>query len=111
MSKTDREKLVELISDFVVHVPHEDGQTWEEACADHLLANGVTVQQWIPGSEPPEVWKTEDDVFVNYIVYTPVIGVDVGNYLKPANRWLCMGIPCEVTHWMPMPVPPKEALC
>lgn len=38
---TEREKLVELISDFVVHVPHEEGQTWEEACADHLLANGV----------------------------------------------------------------------
>lgn len=48
---SDRDKLIELISYFCEHMPHMDGQTWEEACADHLIANGVTVQRWIPVSE------------------------------------------------------------
>ena len=48
---SDRDKLIELISYFCEHMPHMDGQTWEEACADHLIANGVTLQQWIPVSE------------------------------------------------------------
>lgn len=27
---------------------------YAESVADHLIANGVTVQKWIPASEPPE---------------------------------------------------------
>ena len=42
---TDREKLIELIYDFVADATHEEGQRWEEACADYLLSNGVTVQE------------------------------------------------------------------
>lgn len=38
-----RDRLIELINDYTEHVPHEDGQTWEEAFADHLIANGVIV--------------------------------------------------------------------
>lgn len=34
-------------------------------------------------------------------------GVDVGNYIKSAKRWVCMGLPMNVTHWMPMPEPPE----
>lgn len=104
----DREKLIELISDFVVHIPHEEGQTWEEACADHLLANGVTVRQWIPVSEPPKVWRDENGDMVNYIVQTQYFGVDIANYMKPAKEWICMGLPCNVTYWMPLPESPKE---
>lgn len=48
---SDRDKLIELISYFCEHMPHMDGQTWEEACADHLIASDVTVQRWIPVSE------------------------------------------------------------
>lgn len=59
---SDRDKLIELISYFCEHMPHMDGQTWEEACADHLIANGVTVgkdadvpTKWIPvGERLPE---------------------------------------------------------
>lgn len=39
---TDIENLIELICDYVEHMPHEEGQTWEEAFACHLIANGVT---------------------------------------------------------------------
>lgn len=42
---SDREKLLEHINYFTEHIPHEEGQTWEEAFADYLISNGVTVQQ------------------------------------------------------------------
>ncbi len=111
---TDREKLTELIDYFCEHMPHEEGQTWEAACADYLIANGVTFatdtnvgSKWIKADQPPEDWKGEGGYLTNYYVYTPEYGVDIGNYMKPANKWLCMGIPCNVTHWMPLPEPPK----
>lgn len=76
--------------------------------ADHLIANGVTVQKWNSAKTPPKDWKGEGGYLTNYYVYTPDYGVDIGNYMGAANRWLCMGMPCNVTHWMPMPEPPKE---
>lgn len=67
--------------------------------------------QWINVADRlPEVWKNEeDDVLVNYMIYSPDFGVDVGNYHAEAKRWLCMALPCSVTHWMPLPNGPKEA--
>lgn len=46
---TDREKLIELIGS-VGYLP------WEEVeyIADHLIANGVIIQNWIPVTEPPK---------------------------------------------------------
>lgn len=71
------------------------------------LSNAAS--NWIDAnSRPPEAWKAEDGNLVNYLVYMPEYGVDVGNYLQPAKTWVCMGIPCEVTHWKPLPEPPKE---
>ena len=44
IAKTDEEFLA--VDDSIVgEIPF---------CADHLIANGVTVQQWIPVSEPPK---------------------------------------------------------
>lgn len=66
--------------------------------------------KWISVKEQlPEKWKGADGTLINYMVYMPGYGVDVGNYLQPTERWVCMGIPCKVTHWMPLPEPPKEA--
>lgn len=68
------------------------------------------VPQWISVEDRlPEVWKNEEnDVLVNYMIYTPEFGADIGNYHAEAKRWLCMAIPCTVTHWMPMPEAPEE---
>ena len=66
------------------------------------------VPQWISAEDrPPEAWKSEDGVLVNYMIYSPYFGVDVGNYHKEAGTWLCMGLPCTVTHWMPKPEAPE----
>lgn len=67
------------------------------------------VPQWISVEDRlPEAWKDEDGVLVNYMIYTPEFGEDIGNYHAKAKRWLCMAIPCTVTHWMPLPGAPEE---
>lgn len=67
------------------------------------------VPQWISVEDRlPEAWKNEDGVLVNYMIYTPEFGADIGNYHAKAKRWLCMAIPCTVTHWMPLPGAPEE---
>lgn len=67
------------------------------------------VPQWINVEDRlPEVWKDEDGVLVNYMIYTPEFGADIGNYHAGEKRWQCMAIPCTVTHWMPLPDAPEE---
>ena len=59
---------------------------------------------------PPKKWRMDDKerTLINYLVYSPDYGVDVGNWLKPAKKWVIMGLPAKVTHWMPLPEPPAE---
>ena len=114
-----REKLVELLN-CITGCAVEECKDCEltgkiEQCVefrkswivDHLIANGVTVQEWIPVSEPPKAWRRENGDMVNYLVHVPEFGVDIGNYAEPAKCWLCMGIPCKPTHWAYLPQPPK----
>ena len=66
------------------------------------------VPQWISVADRlPEAWKNEeDDTLINYMIYSPYFGVDIGNYHKEAGTWLCMALPCTVTHWMSLPGAP-----
>lgn len=67
------------------------------------------MSKWISAKDkPPKEWKAADGTLVNYLVFMPEYGVDVGNYLETAETWVCMGLPVKVTHWMPLPEPPKE---
>ena len=96
-----REKLVEILADAGM------GKTERNFLADQLIANGVTVQEWIPVSEPPETSGC-------YLV--------AGNIRwdgKPVTReaywngedWLSCydksNITRRITHWMRSPHPPK----
>ena len=73
-----------------------------------LINNPSMVQKWKSvKDEPPKEWKVADGTLINYLVYMPEYGVDVGNYLETAKTWVCMGLPVKVTHWMPLPEPPK----
>ena len=99
---------------------HEDKQRCQENLLDkaaeaieRLTAENAAlrekVPQWISVEDRlPEDWKDEDGVLVNYMIYTPEFGADIGNYHAKDKRWLCMAIPCTVTHWMPLPDAPKE---
>ena len=91
-----REKLVELI---------ESARYWgsgtSEEIADHLIDNGVTVQEWISVDDrlPEEKQRV--------LVRCKTIGTTVGWRLW--ETWMTdLGDGgSEVTHWMPMPQPPK----
>ena len=66
-------------------------------------------RRWIPVEERlPEVWRNDETAeLVNYMIYSPDFGVDIGSYHAKAKKWLCMALPCTVTHWMPLPEPPE----
>lgn len=99
-----REKLVEILRKPIF--PHELVDPIESV-ADYLLDSGVTVQEWIPASEPPETNGC-------YLV--------AGNLRwdgKPMAReaywrgdaWLSCDGKCyitrRITHWAHLPTPPK----
>lgn len=86
-------------TDLIERLTAENAALWEK------------VPQWISVEDRlPEAWKNEeDDTLINYMIYSPYFGVDIGNYHKEAGTWLCMALPCTVTHWMPLPGAPKFA--
>ena len=91
---TDREKLIGLL------ITANDLSTLDRE-ADFLLANGVTVQRWIPVTERlPEAG-------VKAIAVTKNGSCMVVGYNHRFKRWQCAGN-IVFTHWMPLPEPPKE---
>lgn len=91
---TDREKLIELIG----QVQYLGGL--ELALADHLLANGVTFQKWIPVSERLPEHGQEVIIYTGNIQKPTVLAYQFWN--PKYDTW------AHVTHWMPLPEPPKE---
>lgn len=93
---TDREKLIELVGEIVV--PY-----FAEQIADHLLANGVTVQKWIP------VMEMEPERTGWFLTFGPqrktaVVHFDSDGVWSDEDDYNI-----DVTHWMPLPKPPEEA--
>lgn len=107
-----REKLVELINNAIEWAGTFDA-TGNYYClnfgvvADVLIANGVTVQEWIPASEPPETngcylvagnlrWAGKPMVREAYWLGDAWLSCDGKFYITR-----------RITHWMPLPTPPK----
>lgn len=82
------------------------------ADATRLAAEAAVERDWISVEDRlPEVWRNDETAeLVNYMIYSPDFGVDIGNYHATAKKWICMGLFCTVTHWMPLPEPPKEGM-
>ena len=108
---TDREKLIELL----IGADDYCNDTCNEGCnvckyngdvdcaynvhADHFIANGVTVQKWIPVTKRLPTAKDADK-------YGRVLVMELGmmslvNYRGPINY------PDKFPYWMPLPEPPK----
>lgn len=113
---TDREKLIELLVEarskaFTLCNDHAvcKGCKYEKisgchrACiADHLIANGVTFQQWIPVTERlPECGERVLVLVDSCAVFEA--------YLSISHKWVRYGSFWidGITHWMPLPEPPK----
>ena len=103
-----REKLIELLKQ-IKYVSVENA-------ANILIANGVTVQEWIPASEPPK--KITNKVIVlckngyrGFGHYEDYKGKQTWYNLesgKPFTDWDLEDCESyEVTHWQPLPQPPK----
>ena len=115
-----REKFVELLSEkcmetckqrkgYVCSV-EECKRSKEKCCgfyADHLISNGVTLQEWI------SVTEMLPKPFVPVLVQMPgeesFPTVREGFISKDGiwQRAMFRREPGEVTHWQPMPHPPK----
>lgn len=92
------------------HEMKEKGGTAE--CVNKLLRDAAAalekMPQWIPGKKRPKEWKDEKGDAINFLAVIPGVGIDIANWVEPTRCWFCMGVPCKVTHWMPLPEPPKE---
>ena len=110
-----REKLVEVLTEFYGVDPMYHGVD-ANALADHLIAHGVTVQEWIPASEPPKKITNKVIVlckngYIGYGHYEDYKGKQTWYNLesgKPFTDWDLEDCESyEVTHWMPLTHPPK----
>ena len=116
-----REKLVEILADAGM------GKTERNFLADRLISNGVTVQDWV--SVKDRLPDEHESLFARYkgtdkwsnamfmtISDRVIVCAECENgkrLVKTANMvdgvWKVKDIfhPCKVTHWMPIPHPPK----
>lgn len=108
-----REKLIELLK-TVQHsgVVYQQSQMDERKynakqihnidVADHLIANGVTVQEWIPVTERlPE--KDGDYLIYATVPFNGRKFIAATYYEKGTYQ----PIWSDTSHWMPLPQPPK----
>ena len=96
-----REKLVELLDDFPVQTEWHDN----EELADHLIANNITLQEWISVNDRlPQNFVSVLGYMTDAGEFPPVRECyTVGNaFFFPA-----LGDVHPVSHWCELPQPPK----
>ena len=120
-----REKLIEILKQAPFEGKVLDEWWWEEKIkriADHLISNGVTVQEWISVDDKlPEVVSIQKGYRSTVKKSIRVLCVCVqksgktmvkegycewyNDYQEPI--WKIPGTINEVTHWQYLPQPPK----
>ena len=103
-----RKKLIEILS--VPIYPHLDADP-AEVVADYLIANGVTVQEWI--SVKDRLPEKDGRYLCNYhfgdypkMRFTQVLDYYATDIVPHFQHTLGDGS-MKVTHWMPIPELPK----
>ena len=99
-----REKLIELLANKLVwgvEYTAEPKRIENEELADYLIANGVTVQKWIPVTE--RLPEERDANARGYVLA-------IAKFDGCINAWAYHAVsrvPNAFTHWMPLPEQPK----
>ena len=113
-----REKLMEIVKKAAYSsLPSNTEDFHLNMFVTYLLSHGVTVQEWIPASEPPKKITNKVIVlckngYIGYGHYEDYKGKQTWYNLescKPFTDWDLED--CEsykVTHWMYLPQPPNE---
>ena len=98
-----REKLVEILKQAPFEGKVLDEWWWEEKIkriADHLIMNGVTVQEWISVKDRlPTIYDADADDCV--LAIHKASNKRYYHWRSVANN------PFDFTHWMKTPQPPK----
>jgi hypothetical protein len=118
---TDQEKLVDLINHVCEHhIENLLQPGGAEALADHLIANGVTAKRWIPVAERlPDIKKAGELIQItqtvqatdgkeSYFGHFKVYKGDGSWMFVCVNEDVDLCVTDEITHWQPLPEPPKE---
>ena len=109
MTRMDvREKLVELLAPTSLN--------FEEAeyLSDYLVKNGVTVQEWISVDDRlPDLIPHSAGIAYSETVIVLTSGRKETLAVWDGITWITQFDCCElwgekITHWMPIPHPPKE---
>ena len=102
-----RKKLAEIVKKAAYSsLPSNTEDFHLNMFVTNLLAHGVTVQEWIPVTERLPEKGQEVLVFDTRENWTGFA------WLRPDETWTALGFDFpfdlgEVTHWMPLPQPPK----
>ena len=103
-----REKLVELLKEIVAiqECGFGDPRPTYETVASYLMSHGVTVQEWVSVKDRlPE----ESGMYIVTANDGHAQRVSFVQWQKKNRMWNLTGERSywRVTHWMPMPHPPK----
>ena len=105
-----REKLVEILKQAPFEGKVLDEWWWEEKIkriADHLISSGVTVQEWV--SVDDRLPEEKVDCIVHYKhAYCNNDGYWAIGFCFYDGEKFRIDLAYKVTHWMPIPQPPKE---
>ena len=110
-----RNKLSKILREALTNFLTSEGNTTLESfLADHLIANGVTVQRWIPVAERlPETVPCSAGTAYSEAVNVLTSGrkvltaiYDGTEFIADAEFWEADGE--EITHWTPVLLPLPE---
>ena len=96
-----REKLAEILE----NKDNEPMQSYLDE-ADYLVAHGVTVQEWIPASEPPKEYRDEYGELIPFLVCEEDTDYPF-RAMYDGKTWGDGIFEINVKWWLPLPQPPK----
>lgn len=105
---TEIEKAAEWFENRARATPMPGACRMFELAAESLRekANGVTVQEWISVDDPPKTYRDENGELIPFLVCCKGTVYPFRALYDGKNWGDGIGV-LKVTHWMPLPEPPK----